>query len=216
MRTRAPIPPPLILTQATLLSFVQGDGHDAFMALKRDNTAVAVRDQRSRYMLHFHTHAHTHTRTHTHTHTHTHTYIHARARPYTHTYTHVYSCMYVYFYLRIHISTCISYCPANVSFGIMGASRPTQGSSKRRRQRKQNRRQAPSGLPCAVASKSQFNTAPPFQNGAKNHDLRCVWRPSTEGAGFNTRLESRVYIKPHSIYDWVFKAGAVAASQLPA
>ena len=43
-----------------------------------------------------------------------------------------------------------------------------------------------------MASNSQIRSSLPFQNGAKNHDLRRVLRPSTEGAGSKTRLESRI------------------------
>ena len=46
------------------------------------------------------------------------------------------------------------------------------------------------------ASKSPIVTwLPLFQNGANKHDLRCVLRPSTKGAGCRTRLESRISIK---------------------
>ena len=34
------------------------------------------------------------------------------------------------------------------------------------------------------------------QNGAENRDLRCVLRPSTQGAGCKTRLESRLFLTP--------------------
>ena len=46
--------------------------------------------------------------------------------------------------------------------------------------------------PITATSKSRMIKLPPPQNGAKNHDLRCVLRPSRKGAGCKTRLESRV------------------------